>query len=35
MLRLEIISRYYYQRGKVESALSDDPDVVLAIQVLE
>ncbi|HOH99500.1 MAG TPA: S41 family peptidase [Bacteroidales bacterium] len=34
MLRLEIISRYYYQRGKVESALSDDPDVVLAIQVL-
>lgn len=34
LLRLEIVSRYYYSKGRVESALADDPDVVLAIDVL-
>jgi len=33
-LRLEIISRYYYETGKVVSALSDDPDILKAREVL-
>lgn len=34
MLRIEIVSRYYFQKGKVISSLSDDPDVSKAIEVL-
>lgn len=33
-LRLEIISRYHYETGKVVSALSDDPDILKAKEVL-
>jgi hypothetical protein len=32
---MEIISRYYYQKGKVESALKHDPDVALAVSTLK
>lgn len=34
ILRLEIISRYYYEKGKVISALSDDPYIVKAKEIL-
>ncbi|HRZ76633.1 MAG TPA: hypothetical protein P5248_04650, partial [Bacteroidales bacterium] len=33
-LRLEIVARYHYDKGRVISALSDDPDVLKAVQVL-
>ncbi len=35
ILRLEIISRYYYQKGKVISALKNDDEVDEAIRILE
>lgn len=35
ILRLEIISRYHYQKGKVISALKNDPEVEEAIKILE
>lgn len=34
ILRLQIILRYYYEKGRVVSALSDDPDIRRAKQVL-
>lgn len=34
LLENEIISRYYYQRGRVEASLANDPDVDEALQVL-
>jgi len=34
ILKLEIISRYYYQKGKIISTLKDDPDIREAIAVL-
>ena len=34
LLRMEIISRYYYQRGKVESSLANDPELARAIEIL-
>jgi len=34
LLRMEIISRYYYQKGKVESSLNKDPELTRAIEVL-
>ncbi len=34
LLRTEIVSRYYYQKGKVETSLTDDGDVQRAIQTL-
>jgi carboxyl-terminal processing protease len=33
-LRLEIVGRYHYDKGRVISALSDDPDVLKAVEVL-
>ncbi len=33
-LRDEILVRYYYQRGRIEGSLVDDPDVLKAIEVL-
>ena len=33
-LRDEILVRYYYQKGRIEGSLSDDPDVLKAIEVL-
>jgi len=35
MLRIEIISRYYYQKGKIIASLSGDPDVDKAIETLK
>jgi carboxyl-terminal processing protease len=35
MLQQEIVSRYYYQKGRIETALSDDTELKTAIDVLE
>jgi carboxyl-terminal processing protease len=35
LLQLEIVSRYYYQKGRIEASLSIDPDISRSIQVLE
>ncbi|TSA27929.1 MAG: S41 family peptidase [Bacteroidetes bacterium] len=34
LLRMEIVSRYYHQKGKVESSLDNDPDLARAIEIL-
>ena len=34
MLKSEILSRYYYQKGRIEGSLSDDKDVLKAIEIL-
>ena len=34
ILRMEIISRYYYQKGKIISALSDDEEIAGAIELI-
>ncbi len=34
LLRIEIVTRYYYQKGKVQSSLIDDPEVAKAIEVI-
>jgi len=34
MLKIEIVTRYYYQRGKVESSLVSDPEIKEAIKIL-
>ena len=34
MLKVEIVTRYYYQQGKIESSLVNDPDILEAIKVL-
>jgi len=34
LLENELISRYYYQRGRVEASLAKDPDVLRALEVL-
>jgi carboxyl-terminal processing protease len=34
IIRIEIVSRYYYQKGKIISSLSDDDDVAKAIEVI-
>jgi carboxyl-terminal processing protease len=34
MLQQEIVSRYYYQKGRIETALSDDTELKTAIDVL-
>ncbi len=31
---VEIVSRYYYQKGKLESALQGDPVTAKAIEIL-
>jgi len=35
MLKLEIVTRYYYQKGRVVSSLESDPEVQKAIEMLE
>jgi carboxyl-terminal processing protease len=35
IMKIEIVSRYYYQKGKVESSLVTDPEVKQAIQLIE
>ncbi|MGZ3884799.1 MAG: S41 family peptidase, partial [Bacteroidia bacterium] len=33
-LEVEIASRYYYEKGKIEQGLKNDPEVKVAIDVL-
>jgi len=35
IMKIEIVSRYYFQKGKVESSLVTDPEVKQAIQLIE
>ncbi len=35
LLKIDIISRYYYQEGKIISTLYDDPEIERAIEVLD
>jgi len=35
MIRVEIITRYYYQKGKIKAALQNDPEIRDAIELLE
>lgn len=35
ILKQEIASRYYYQKGRIESSLNDDPDLENGIKVLK
>jgi len=35
ILKDEIISRYYYQKGRIIASLSDDPEIKKAIEVLQ
>ncbi|MCX6278300.1 MAG: S41 family peptidase [Bacteroidetes bacterium] len=35
LLKMEIVTRYYYQQGKILSALKDDPDIAQAISTLK
>lgn len=34
LLRLEIISRYYLQEGRIEASLDADPEVQKALEIL-
>ena len=34
MLEIEIVSRYYYQKGKIIAALDDDPELEKAFEVI-
>ncbi len=34
LLRIEIVTRYYYQKGKAQSSLIDDPEIAKAIEIL-
>lgn len=34
IMRIEIVARYYYQKGKIISSLSDDDDIAKAIEVI-
>lgn len=34
LIEKEIVTRYYYQEGKIRNALSDDPDIIEAIKIL-
>ena len=34
LLKIEIVSRYYFQRGKILSTLKDDPDIAEAISTI-
>lgn len=35
ILKDEIVSRYYFQKGRIVAALSDDPEITKAIEVLQ
>jgi carboxyl-terminal processing protease len=35
LLKDEIVSRYYYQKGRIIASLSDDPEIAKAIEVLQ
>jgi carboxyl-terminal processing protease len=33
LIQQEIVSRYYYQKGRIEESLETDPDISRAIQL--
>ena len=35
LLKSEILSRYYFQKGRIEAAIDDDPEIFEAISILE
>ena len=35
LLENEIVSRYYYQNGRIEASFNDDPDILSAIKALK
>ncbi len=35
LLKMEIVTRYYYQKGKIESALKNDQELAMAISTLK
>ncbi len=35
LLENEIVSRYYYQNGRIETSFDDDPDILLAVRALK
>ncbi|HNW69668.1 MAG TPA: S41 family peptidase [Bacteroidales bacterium] len=35
VLKMYIVPLYYYQKGRIEASLSDDPDVLKAVEVLK
>ncbi len=34
MLKMEIIARYFYQKGKIEASLINDPEIKEAIKII-
>jgi carboxyl-terminal processing protease len=34
LLEQEIVSRYYFQKGQIEASFDDDPDILMAMNVL-
>jgi carboxyl-terminal processing protease len=34
LIKLEIVSRYYYQKGRIEASLATDPDISKSIQLV-
>ncbi|GAB2463356.1 peptidase S41 [Hymenobacter qilianensis] len=34
LLEQEIVSRYYFQKGQIEASFDDDPDILMALNVL-
>ena len=34
ILKMEIVSRYYFQKGRIISALNDDPELKRAVEIL-
>ncbi len=35
LLRVEIVTRYHYQKGKIETALRNDPDIIEVLKILK
>ncbi|MEO0584951.1 MAG: peptidase S41, partial [Bacteroidota bacterium] len=35
LLRKEIINRYYYKQGVIESSFTYDPDIIAAVGILQ
>lgn len=35
LLKIEIVSRYYYQKGKIIASIADDPEIKEAMEILE
>lgn len=34
ILKIEIATRYYYQKGKIKASLSNDPEIKKAIELI-